>query len=220
MNSDRNLFDGLFTTYLAIAVVVAIIVFAALAYALVRGHRRSAPDLTDPEPRNGNLPFELAVASLTLILVAFLMVRSFTTNDKVTAQPAARQQVEVTAFQWGWRFTYPDAGFAIEGNDIEPPELVVPASEEIAFTLRARDVIHSFWIPSERFKRDAIPERVNRFNLVFDRPENTFGQCAEFCGLEHANMDFDVTVMEPAAFRAWLARHGRGAAAAARGSGT
>lgn len=206
VNADRTLFDGLFTTYLVIAIVVTVIVFGAVAIAVVL-RRRKGPEPAGPEPVAGNLPVEIAFATLFTLIIAFVMVRTFSTGEKVDAHPAADQKVEVTAFQWGWRFTYPDAGFAVEGDSIDNPELVVPADRQVGFTLNSKDVIHSFWIPAERFKRDAIPGRTNRFNLVFNSPERTFGQCAEYCGLDHSTMGFDVTVLEPAEFDRWLEQH-------------
>lgn len=211
MNADRTLFDGLFTTYLVIAIAVTLVVFGAVALALIK-RRRKGPKPQGREPIAGNVPMEIAFAALFTVIIAFAMVRTFTTGEKVDAHPAADQKVEVTAFQWGWRFAYPDAGFAIEGDSIDNPELVVPADRQVAFTLNSKDVIHSFWIPSERFKRDAIPGRTNRFNLVFNRPDRTFGQCAEYCGLDHATMGFDVTVLAPAEFDRWMERHRRASA--------
>jgi cytochrome c oxidase subunit 2 len=203
------LFDQLFTTYLLIAIVVAVLVFGAVAFALIT-RRRESPDWSTDEPRAGNTRLEVAFAVLIAALIAFLLVRTFSTGRKVDARPPAAETIRVTASQWGWRFAYPKAGFAIEGNSLRNPTLVVPAEREIAFTLVSRDVIHSFWIPAERFKRDAIPGRTNRFNLVFDSPQNTFGQCAEYCGLDHATMGFNVTVLEPAEFDRWLELHRSG----------
>jgi len=109
----------------------------------------------------------------------------------------------VTAFQWGWRFTYVGEGVTVVGDDRRPPTLVVPTDTTVQFTVRSRDVIHAFWIPELRFKRDAFPERESTFDLVFDEEEST-GRCAEFCGLAHGEMTFDVVGMQSADFRAWL----------------
>jgi len=72
-------------------------------------------------------------------------------------------------------------------------------------------VIHSFWVPEERFKRDAIPGRVNRFDIDFERPGSEEGLCAEFCGLEHSKMGFEVFVLSPPSYQRWLAAHRGGA---------
>jgi cytochrome c oxidase subunit 2 len=94
------------------------------------------------------------------------------------------------------------------GNDRDQPTLGVPAGQRVEFSLTSRDVIHSFWIPFERFKRDAFPDRVNRFDLVFDDPGGHDGICAEFCGLRHTGMRFRVLVLSEPDFRRWLATQG------------
>ncbi len=92
------------------------------------------------------------------------------------------------------------------GAAIDPATLVVPRGEPVAFRLDALDVIHAMWVPDLRFKKDAIPGRTNRFDLTFPSAGyySGMGECSEFCGLYHANMRFNVSVLEPAAFRAWL----------------
>jgi cytochrome c oxidase subunit 2 len=100
--------------------------------------------------------------------------------------------VEVTAFQWGWRFSLD--GKQTIGDADRPPVLRLPAKEPIEFVLTSRDVIHSFWVPGERFKRDAFPGRTTRFTLTFDEPGVYRGHCAEFCGLLHSDMDFTLVI--------------------------
>jgi cytochrome c oxidase subunit 2 len=121
----------------------------------------------------------------------------------VEARAALR--VDVTAAKWSWRFDYPRYGISLIGSDARPPTLVVPTGTRVLFTMTSLDVIHAFWIPERRFKRDAFPRRTTRFDLVFDRtgvfPDG--GACAEYCGLHHAEMRFDVEAMPPAAFAAW-----------------
>jgi cytochrome c oxidase subunit 2 len=89
---------------------------------------------------------------------------------------------------------------------------VVPANAPVRFELRSTDVIHSFWIPALRYKHDAIPGSVQRITLVFDRVRVFPGQCAEFCGLRHADMVFSVRAVSESAFRAWAAAGGAGVA--------
>jgi cytochrome c oxidase subunit 2 len=91
------------------------------------------------------------------------------------------------------------------GDSNHEPVFGVPAGREISFAITSRDVIHAFWIPSERFKRDAFPDRVNHFDLVFAQPGGHEGECAEFCGLRHTNMRFRVLVLGEADFNRWLA---------------
>jgi cytochrome c oxidase subunit 2 len=113
--------------------------------------------------------------------------------------------IEVTASRWNWRFEYPD-GAIEQGSKSHVPVLRVPVGAPISFRGTSIDVIHSFWVPEERFKRDLLPGMWTSWEMVFDRVANwpAGGECAEFCGLEHARMVFDVLVMPPAAFERWL----------------
>jgi cytochrome c oxidase subunit 2 len=135
------------------------------------------------------------------VLLAF----TFTTETDVDRVAAARVQIAVTASQWGWRFDY-GGGRAVVGNDRTLPVLVVPAGEPVGFRLMSRDVIHAFWVPELRFKRDAFPRRTTRFDLVFAKPGSYAGSCAEFCGLHHADMRFGVRAVSRDEFDRWLER--------------
>ena len=75
--------------------------------------------------------------------------------------------------------------------------LTVPAGQVVEFVLRSRDVVHSMWIPDQRFKRYAYPDRTNRFDLTFGRLGTETGLCAQFCGIDHAQMRFTVHVVSP-----------------------
>jgi cytochrome c oxidase subunit 2 len=85
----------------------------------------------------------------------------------------------------------------------------VPSDTTVRFTLTSRDVIHSFWVPAVRFKRDAFPKRTTTFDLVFDQPGFHPGYCAEYCGLQHGAMHFSVNVLAPADFSAWVGQQQR-----------
>jgi cytochrome c oxidase subunit 2 len=86
---------------------------------------------------------------------------------------------------------------------------VVPAGTVIQFSLRSRDVLHSFFIPDMRFKRYAFPDHTNVFDLEFAESGRMPGACAQFCGWDHAEMRFDVLVLPPSRFDAWLSARGR-----------
>jgi cytochrome c oxidase subunit 2 len=201
----REEFDDLWALYLPIGVAVAAIVFGLVLFAVVR-YRRRGDEL--PRGREGPPVIEGLYALLLVGVVVFLVAATFRTNDRETelaSDPGAK--VDVTAFQWGWRFTYPGEGVTVVGDDVRPPTLVVPTDTTVRFTLRSRDVIHAFWIPELRFKRDAFPKRDTTFDLSFDQEGLTeTGRCAEFCGLAHGEMTFNVVAMAPPEFRDWLGR--------------
>jgi cytochrome c oxidase subunit II len=199
--STRNDFDGLFTLYLWIGIGVAVLVFATVAFALIRYRAREG---RAPSKRSEANSIEIGVAALIVLVVAFLVFRTFSTEareDNSSRQPV---RIGVTAFQWGWRFEYPGQGVTVLGNHNAPPTFAVPGDEPVSFALRSADVIHSFWIPSERFKRSAIPGRVNRFDLSFESPGTEEGLCAEFCGLRHSGMRFSVLVLSDESYARWL----------------
>ena len=197
----REEFQDLWGIYLPIGVAVAVIVFALVFFTLVR-YRRRGDEL--PRGREGPPIVEGLYALVLAGVVVFLLAMTFRTDDEVTALSAdPGAEVDVTAFQWGWRFTYPGEKVTVVGDDRRPPTLVVPTDTTVRFTVESRDVIHSFWIPELRFKRDAFPNREDSFDLSFEEDE-TVGRCAEFCGLAHGEMTFDVVAMAETEFRDWL----------------
>jgi len=128
------------------------------------------------------------------------------------AGATAAVRIEVTGELWWWRVRYLDAsGKPVfeTANDIR-----IPAGEWVEFVLKSDNVIHSFWIPELGGKLDMIPGHVNRLRVrALDAGRYT-GQCAEYCGAQHANMKFDVQAMAPDAFQAWLSAQAQPAAPA------
>lgn len=106
--------------------------------------------------------------------------------------------VRVTGYRWWWQVEYPDYGF-VTANEIH-----IPAGQPIRFELTSSDVIHSFWVPELGGKLDLFPGRINDFWLQADHPGEYRGQCAEFCGIQHAKMAFLVIAETPEDFEAWV----------------
>jgi cytochrome c oxidase subunit 2 len=115
-----------------------------------------------------------------------------------------RLSVEVTGHQFWWEMSYRRAPAPAAASSAN--ELRLPVGEPVEVVLRASDVIHSFWVPNLAGKTDMIPGRLTRMVIRADRPGVYRGQCAEYCGLQHALMAFDVVVLPRAEFDAWLAR--------------
>ncbi|HYE39924.1 MAG TPA: cytochrome c oxidase subunit II [Ramlibacter sp.] len=120
--------------------------------------------------------------------------------------------VGVTGHMWWWdvRYRDPATGATIRTAN----EIRIPAGRPVYLALDSADVIHSFWVPQLAGKMDMLPGRIQHLLLSADRPGTYRGQCAEFCGGQHARMALHVVAMEPAAFEAWLATQARPAAAA------
>jgi cytochrome c oxidase subunit 2 len=154
----------------------------------------------------------MTYAAVLAAVAAFLLYITFTRNDDLQAdfrQPT-RWKVDVTASRWEWRFDYPGTGAVVQGAGSRIPTLYVPAGQPVDFRATSLDVQHAFWVPSERFKRDIFPERTTTWQMTFDGPgfHEAAGACAEFCGLRHSNMVFNVDVLTPRLFRSWLRRAG------------
>jgi cytochrome c oxidase subunit 2 len=129
--------------------------------------------------------------------------------DRVSANPGVR--VHAISSRWQWRFEYPGLGVVSAEAGNRPTKLVVPADTTIHFTGTARDVIHAFWVPERRFKRDLFAGGETRWDLRWPKTGFFGGECGEFCGLNHASMRFNVEVLDAGAFRDWVDARRRGA---------
>jgi cytochrome c oxidase subunit 2 len=206
MTDTRDEFTSLLWIFGDVTAAVFVIIVLLVAVTAVRSRRRSE----DPGWRTEWPRVEALYAIGLAVIVAALVAFTFRTESKVDdVSGEAGLELDVTAFQWQWRFEYP-GGFVSVGSRDEFAELVVPEDTTVRFRLIARDVVHSFWIPYLRFKRDAFPDHTTEFQLVFPDAGTYTGRCAEFCGLRHANMDFDVVVLPPEEFDAWLAERSTG----------
>jgi cytochrome c oxidase subunit 2 len=194
--------------FLIIAGVVALIVGVLLVIVLVRFRRRRGAE-TLPRQVHEHIPIELFYTAVPLVIVAVLFavtVVSVQAIDEVDDE--AELVVEVTGFQWQFQFGYPDAGVSLIGTEAETPELVLPAETTVRFDVTSIDVIHSFWIPGFRFKRDMFPGEESSFSVDIGSRTGSWpntGVCAEFCGLDHHRMRFSVRIVTPAEFGEWLA---------------
>ncbi|HEY5290604.1 MAG TPA: cytochrome c oxidase subunit II [Caulobacteraceae bacterium] len=185
-------------------VVVAIITIAVVAGVLVRRRRGTVDSLAElPAVRGtGGLAWFWVGMPLTVIALVGAMgwtVGVLATIDSPRQKP--RLTLEVTGRQWWWQVRYlsgnPAEGF-VTANEIH-----IPTGEPVLVKLVSADVIHSFWAPALTGKTDAIPGQTNLAWLQADRAGRYHGQCAEFCGIEHARMGLDVVAQPPAVFEAW-----------------
>jgi cytochrome c oxidase subunit 2 len=199
----RAEYQHVFDIYVPIAIgVFALIVIATLLAVLV--YRRRPPERAARWYEHDRL--EGGYALLLVATVAFLLYITFTAEHRVDTV-AARERpglvVNVTASKWEWHFNYPAYGIDLYSGTVGRQDLVVPTGEAIRFRLTSVDVIHAFWIPQLRYKHDLIPGSVQNSTLTFSRRGVFAGQCAEFCGLLHSDMIFDVRALSPAEFTTW-----------------
>jgi cytochrome c oxidase subunit II len=134
--------------------------------------------------------------ALILLMISIPTVRTIFRSQPALA-PKGALEIKVIAHQWWWEFHYPDPAVATAD------ELHIPIGRPIRLNLQSADVIHSFWVPQLGGKRDVVPGQINELTFEARVPGMYLGQCAEFCGLSHANMRFRVFVDTPARFAAW-----------------
>jgi cytochrome c oxidase subunit II len=196
--SILSLWQGFFIT----AMGVGALVYGLIIYALIRYRRR---DDTMPHQGAYNIPVEVVYTVTPVLIVAVLFGFSVATENRTTAtsdDPAVR--IDVIGFQWSWRFTYPDEGVTVVGTPDDPPEMVVPVGVPTQLELIAADVNHSFWVPDFLYKRDLIPGVDNTIDVTPTEEGTYIGRCAEYCGLDHWRMYYDVRVVTEDEYRAWL----------------
>ena len=202
--------SGLFWIFLAVTIIVYAIVIAFLVFALVRRRgRRQDGHADEGELKEKGLKGLLVawIGATALILLA-LTVATWIGDRRIARAAAAPElDIEITANQWWWdvRYLSDDPSRIIQTAN----ELHLPAGVTARISLKSNDVIHSFWVPNLAGKQDLIPGRVSDLSVRPLREGRYRGQCAEFCGLQHAHMALDVTVESPAAFAAWRQRQSR-----------
>lgn len=184
---------------------VGALVWGLIIWAVIF-HRKRSNDL--PPQVRYNMPIEALYTVVPFIIVAVLFyftARDETYLDEVSGKPDVT--VNVTAFQWSWKFDYPQSGVSVVGRPGQDPTLVIPKGEKILFNLHSTDVIHSFWVPAFLFKRDVIPGRENRFEVTTTKTGHYAGRCAELCGVDHSRMLFNVDVVTPAQYQNFIAKN-------------
>jgi cytochrome c oxidase subunit 2 len=213
----RAIFD-LWQTMFVASIVVAALVYGLIAFAAVRYRARGRDDVIR-EPRE-HPKLEIAYTLLPLALAGFLWFVSWKTNEDVVAVRSDPDvAVDVEAYSWGWRFTYPELGVTVVSEPGGPePQMVLPLDETSTIRLTAVDVVHAWYVPEFLYKHDAVPGRIARFDVT-PREAGTFeGACTEFCGLNHAAMRFTVRVVPADEFVTWVEQLASAAATASPSS--
>ncbi|HVF32211.1 MAG TPA: cytochrome c oxidase subunit II [Acidimicrobiales bacterium] len=193
----RNV-DRLWDLVLPIAAVIFVLVQGLVIFVVVKFRARSDDD--QPVQVHGNAKAEIGwtiVPALILAVVGvFTVVTVFDINER--AEGAEVLQVKVIGHQWWWEYDYPEEGI------VTANELVIPAGRQVQLELSSADVIHNFWPPKLAGKVYAIPGRINYMKVQADRPGDYSGQCAEYCGLSHANMRLRVIALSAEDFDQWV----------------
>lgn len=189
--------DGVFRTTLLWAFVVFVLVEGALLYVIFR--YRGKPGDPEPKQTHGNTTAEIIWTIVPALILAFIAVPTVKTIFKTYETPKNNAlQVEVVGHQFWWEFRYPQYGLTTAN------ELHVPKDRPVNLVMKTQDVLHSFWVPQFAAKRDVFPNRNTTIWFSAAETGNYPGQCAEFCGIQHARMKFRVIADEPAQFDAFI----------------
>jgi cytochrome c oxidase subunit II len=191
---------------LGVTAVIFIIVAGVAAYTLVRFRSRRGDAPQEPPQVYGSTQIELAwtVVPLLIVVVLFLVTARYIYTIEGRAMPPGAVEVTVVGNQWWWEIRYPKLGI-VTANELHVP-VSDPARPTPTFiTLQSADVIHSFWVPQLAGKMDVIPNKTNRVWIDPRTPGTYVGQCAEFCGIQHAWMLLEVVVHSREDFERWVA---------------
>ena len=182
-----------------VAIGIALVVGLALAWIIVRFRDRPGVSRVPAQTR-GHTLLEISWTIAPALVLLAIAIPTIQVIFRTQAAPP-RDALEITVYghQWWWEFRYPTL------QVVTANELHVPAGRPVALTLQGPDVIHSFWVPQLGGKRDVVPGRLNRLTFTAETPGEYRGQCAEFCGVSHANMGMRVIVDAPEAFARWVA---------------
>ena len=193
--------NGLWWYMFAVSTVVWVLVSLALLYSAWRGHQRHAADRSDGINHSLRRPVTIATAITVLILVGTL-VYDVTTGEALASLPRDKAlRIRITGHQWWWEAEYVDP---VSGNQVTTAnEIHIPVGEPVQIIGSSADVIHSFWVPNLAGKKDLIPGHATAMWLQADKPGIYRGQCAEFCGHQHAKMAVLVLAESRQQFNSW-----------------
>ena len=209
-SNEADRIDPLFWFVIVICIVVFAAVAAVMIYSITH-FRAAADDDSDGPPVHGHTGLEIVWKIIPTVLVTAIGIYSAIVLGRNDALGANVLRVNVTAQQFAWSFSYPDAKGLTSGT------LRLPKDRSVELVFHAKDVIHSFWVPEFSQKQDTVPGIVTRLHVTPNRIGTFPVICTELCGLGHSVMRTQAIVMSPAKFDKWL--HGQAKAVSSPDSG-
>jgi cytochrome c oxidase subunit 2 len=191
--------DELLGVLIVLSSFVFSLVMVMLFYALWK-FKAKPGDESDGEPIHGNTRLEVAWTLIPTVIVLFAAGYSWKILDEIEEPAKNPLTVDVFSQQYAWSFGYPGKDFAYSQG-----EMHVPLGRQVHFKMHAQDVIHSFWVPEWRIKKDNVPGITTTAIVTPDRVGTYQLICTELCGFGHASMRATVVVEPPASFRRWVA---------------
>lgn len=216
-SDEASPIDTLFDVMIVLSTFVFAIVMVMFGYAIWK-FRAKPGDESDGEPVHGNTKLEIAWTVIPTIIVLFGAGYSWIVLNDIEAKADDRMPLKVTAQQFKWTFEYPEA------DGLTTDELHVPVDRQLDVELEALDVVHSFWVPEWRIKRDLVPageggDEIDDEFVVTPNEEGTFSLvCTELCGLGHTTMRATVVVESQEEFDQWLDDQAQAQAGSGSGS--
>src|SRR2546427_5246151 len=191
---------------LAIVTFIFVVVAGLTVYAIIRFRRRPGDDGREPPQVYGSTQIELAwtLVPFLIVVVLFLTTTRYIFAIETRAPAVNALEITVVGNQWWWEIRYPGLGI-VTANELHVPVSDLAEPRPTFITLQSADVIHSFWIPQLAGKTDVIPGKTNRMWIDPRTPGTYVGQCAEFCGVQHAGMLLTVIVHPKEEFARWVA---------------
>jgi cytochrome c oxidase subunit II len=216
-SDEASPIDTLFDVMIVLSTFVFAVVMVMFGYAIWK-FRAKPGDESDGEPVHGNTKLEIAWTVIPTIIVLFGAGYSWIVLNDIEAKADDRMPLKITAQQFKWTFEYPEA------DGLTTNELHVPVDRQLEVELEALDVVHSFWVPEWRIKRDLVPagtggDEIDDEFVVTPNEEGTFSLvCTELCGLGHTTMRATVVVESQEEFDQWLADQEQAQAGSGGGS--
>jgi cytochrome c oxidase subunit II len=206
-SAEADDIDTLLNVMIVLSCFVFSIVLVMLGYSIWK-YRAKPGDESDGEPIHGNAKLEVAWTAIPTVIVLFGAIYSWIVLGDIESKASDSLPLNITGQQFEWTFNYPQAS----GKVVSSKTLVVPEGRQLDIRLTALDVIHSFWVPEWRIKRDAVPageggnDIDNTVQVTPDRLGTYNVVCTELCGYGHATMRALVRVVPEEEFNQWLSR--------------
>jgi cytochrome c oxidase subunit 2 len=189
----------------AVCGAIFVVVAGLTAYAIFRFRHKGEEDRIEPPQVYGSNQIEIAWTVIPILIVFVLTMSTARVTSAIQDQrmPKDALKVTVVGHQWWWEYRYPDLGI-VSANELHVPLNTTAQPKVTSLTLESADVAHSFWIPQLAGKTDVIPNRSNHM-WIDPRATGVFlGNCAEYCGTQHANMLVRLVVDTPEDFDKWV----------------
>jgi cytochrome c oxidase subunit 2 len=183
---------------------VPIFVFSQtyVLFAVWKFRMRPGEEMLDGPPIHGNTRLEVIWTAIPATILVGLCTYAYLVLTDIEQAKANTFRVRVVGEQFAWTFYYPTGG----GRELASPQLYLPVDQPVEFTLQSKDVVHDFWVPSFRLKKDAVPGIDTSYRVTTTRTGDFPIVCAELCGLGHAVMRSDAHVLTRPAFNLWFQR--------------